>query len=528
MSFSPARTSRREKARPRFWARARVLADRCVPAIVALLLALMAASLPARAADIRNIDLGKKVEVWFAEDHTVPIVSFNVSLPAGSAYDPAGKAGLAAFAGAMLDEGAGGLDAKAFHEALAKRAIRFSARADRDWLVISVTSLSKNVPQALHFLQLALTRPRFDAEAVARVRAQFIQSLQQDQAEPARLAAKTFMEDFFNGHPYGHSTTGDIASIKAITAKDLHGFARTHWVKNGLKIAVAGDITAAEAQKLLGATFSPVSGAAVPPPRNVGKLGRPGVHVVPLPVPQATAVFGLPGIMRHDPDFIPGYIANYILGGGGFSSRLMDEVRVKRGLTYGVSTSLSSMNKASVMVGSVATRADAIRQTVQVVRQTMARFAKEGPTQRELDDAKTYLTGSFPLAFASNSGTAAQLGTFQRQNLDIGYVARRNSLINAVTLAEVKRVAKRLFDPTKMTVVIGGTPVEAGKVAQRPKPPVRPTPHQPPPVGQGQSPAQGQAQGRPRLPAGTARPVEKRSGPPAPTPSASPESAKKP
>jgi zinc protease len=485
---------------------------------------LLAAGLPAQAATIRNIDLGKKAEVWFAEDHTVPIVSFNFSLPAGSAYDPAGKAGLAAFAGALIDEGAGGLNAKAFHEALAKRAIRFSARADRDWLVISVTSLSKNVPQALHLLQLALTRPRFDAEAVTRVRAQFIQSLQQDQAEPARLAAKTFMADFFNGHPYGHSTTGDIGSIKAITAKDLHGFARTHWVKNGLKIAVAGDITAAEAQKLLAATFSPVSGAAVPPPRNVGKLGRPGVHVVPLPVPQATAVFGLPGIMRHDPDFIPGYIANYILGGGGFSSRLMEEVRVKRGLTYGVSTSLSSMNKASVMVGSVATRADAIRQTVQVVRQTMARFAKEGPTQQELDDAKTYLTGSFPLAFASNSGTAAQLGTFQRQNLDIGYVAHRNSLINAVTLADVKRVAKRLFDPAKMTVVIGGTPVEAGKVAQRPKPPVRPASRQPPPVGQ--SPAQGQAQGRPRLPAGTAKPVEKRSSPPAAAPA--PESAKKP
>src|SRR5207248_7347644 len=155
-----------------------------------------------------------------------------------------------------------------------------------------------------------------------------------------------------------------------------------------------------------------------------------------------------------------GYVANYILGGGGFSSRLMEEVRVKRGLTYGVSTSLSSYNKASVMQGSVATRANAIRQTVQVVKDTMARFAAEGPTQQELDDAKTYLTGSFPLAFASNSGTAAQLGTFQRQNLDIGYVARRNSLIQAVTLADVKRVSRRLFDPAHLTVVIGGSPAE--------------------------------------------------------------------
>jgi len=231
-----------------------------------------------------------------------------------------------------------------------------------------------------------------------------------------------------------------------------------------------------------------MSGAMPPALPNVGRLGSPGVHVVPLPVPQATAIFGLPGIMRHDPDFIPGYVANYILGGGGFSSRLMEEVRVKRGLTYGVSTSLSSYNKASVMQGSVATRADAIRQTVQVVKDTMANFAANGPTQAELDDAKTYLTGSFPLAFASNSGTASQLGTFLRQNLDIGYVARRNSLIQAVTLDDVKRVAKRLYNPARLTVVIGGSPAEGRGAPQVPRAPVRPAPTQTPPQGSAEAP----------------------------------------
>jgi len=242
--------------------------------------------------------------------------------------------------------------------------------------------------------------------------------------------------------------SGEIDTISSITAADLRNFARSHWTKYGLKVAVAGDITKPALAKLLGQTFLPVSGAQPPALPNVGRLGAPGVRVIALPVPQPTAVFGLPGIMRADPDFIPGYVANYILGGGGFSSRLMEEVRVKRGLTYGVSTALTSYNKASVMQGSVATRADAIRQTVQVVKDTMANFAANGPTQAELDDAKTYLTGSFPLAFASNSGTASQLGTFLRQNLDIGYVARRNSLIQAVTLDDVKRVAKRLcIDP---------------------------------------------------------------------------------
>lgn len=450
--------------------------------LAALALTWLAAA-PVSAAEVRNIDLGKKAQVWFAEDHTVPIIAFNISLPAGSAYDPAGKAGLASFAAAMMDEGAGPMDSKAFHEALANRAISFSARAERDYLVISISTLKEHAPEAMRLLQLALTRPRFDSDALQKVRAQIIQSLQQDQAEPPRVAARAFSRNFFGDHAYAHPVNGEIGSISSVTAADMKDFARKHWVTSGLKVAVAGDITAPVLAKLLGSTFLPVSNVDPPALPNVGRLGRPGVHVIDMPVPQPTAIFGLPGIMRHDPDFIPGYVANYILGGGDFSSRLMEEIRVKRGLTYGISTSLTAYNKAAVMQGSVATRANAIRQTVQVVKDTLANFAKNGPTQQELDDAKTYLTGSFPLAFASNSGTAAQLGTFLRQNLDIGYVTRRNSLIQAVTLADVKRVARRLYDPARLTVVIGGSPAD-GRAPQVPRPPVLPTPAPP-----GQPPA---------------------------------------
>jgi zinc protease len=476
------RTPGRKNARVCWQTCARVFAGRCsrtTVAFVLMLVATMVAAAPAQAANIQNIDLGKQAEVWFAEDHTVPIITFNISLPAGSAYDPAGKAGLAAFTASMLDEGAGNLDSKAFHEALANKAISFRGRAERDYLVISISTLKENAPEAMRLLQLALTKPRFDAEPLTRVRTQIVQSLQQDAVQPPQIASRAFVRAFFNGHAYAHPISGEIGTISAITAADLRAFAKTHWTKYGIKVAVAGDITAPALTKLLGQTFQPVSGAVPPALPNIGRLGQPGVHVVPLAVPQATAVFGLPGVMRHDPDFIPGYVANYILGGGGFSSRLMEEVRVKRGLTYGVSTSLASYNKAAVMQGSVATRANAIRQTVQVVKDTMAKFAAEGPSQQELDDAKTYLTGSFPLAFASNSGTASQLGTFLRQNLDIGYVTRRNAMIQAVTLDDVKRVAKKLFDPSRLTVVIGGSPAE-GRAPQVPRPPPRPNPPQPP------------------------------------------------
>jgi zinc protease len=384
--------------------------------------------------------------------------------------------------------------------------------------------LRENAPLAMHLIQMALTHPRFDAEAVTRVRAQMIQAIQEGNTRPPTLARRVFAKDFFNNHPYGHSSDGDVKSLSAITVEDLRNFVKIHWVKGGLQIAVAGDITEPAAQKLLAQTFQPLSGAAPASIPAIGKLGDPGVHVLEMPVPQPTIMFGLPGIMRADPDFIPGYVANYILGGGGFSSRLTDEVRVKRGLTYGISTALTSYRKASVMVGSVATRADAVRQTIQVVKDTLADFAANGATQTELDDAKTFLTGSFPLAFASNAGIASQLGTFQRQGLDIGYVARRNALIQAVTLDDVKRVSKRLFDPARLTVVVAGTPVEGKAVPQTPKPPVRPTP---PPVvpQQGAVAAQGagaQAPGQPVAPGQAQTPAVKPVAKPAVKPAIQP------
>jgi zinc protease len=482
--------------------------------LLSALFALGMTALPAAAADIKNLDLGKETQVWFAEDHTVPIVALVAALPSGSAYDPAAKAGLASFAASLMDEGAGGLDSKAFHEALANRAIQFRAGVERDYMTISVVTLTENLPEAMHLLQLALTRPRFDADAVSRVRTQTIQGLQQAQSQAPATARRNFAAIFFNGHPYGHASDGDVASVSGITTDDLRNFARSHWVRGGLKISIAGDITAPAAVKLIADTFKPVPAITPPPLPPIGKLGQPGIHVTQMAVPQPSVMFGLPGIMRHDPDFIPGYVANYILGGGGFSSRLMDEVRVKRGLTYGIETQLSSYNNASIMMGSVATRADAVNQTISVVKDTLGKFAASGATQTELDDAKTYLTGSFPIAFASNAGIASQLNAFQRQGLDIGYVARRNSLIQAVTLDDVKRVAKRLYAPARLTVVVAGSPVTGKPVTERPKAPVRPTP---PPV----APAPGAVTPSPTVPAAGA-PAETPAAKPAAKPSVAP------
>jgi zinc protease len=411
-----------------------------------------------QAADVRQLDAVRGATTWFVEDHSVPMIAMAASLPAGSAYDPANKAGLSAFAAAMIDEGAGGLDSRAFHDALANRAIQLSVTPDRDYLEISLVTLTENAADAFRLLSLALQHPRFDQDAIARVRAQMIQNVQRDEEDPEAVAEKGFHAAFFTGHAYGHSPDGDIPGLSAVTQEDLKGFARGHWVRGGMKIAVAGDISPTAVAALLDGAFAKMSGAIPPHPPAVVRMGKAGVEIIPMSVPQPTAIFGVPAIPRNDPDYLPAYVANDILGGGGFSSRLTNEVRVKRGLTYGISTDLVTYRNASYMEGEVATRREDMHRSLAVTREVMKKFAEEGPTDQEVSDAKAYLTGSFPLTFASDEGLVSQLAVFQREGLGPDYVAKRNSLIDAVTVEDVRRVAKRLFDPKRLTIVVAGTP----------------------------------------------------------------------
>jgi zinc protease len=210
-------------------------------------------------------------------------------------------------------------------------------------------------------------------------------------------------------------------------------------------------------------------------------VGQPGVQVIAMDVPQPTVVFGMPGLLRTDRDFIPGYVANYIVGGGGFSSRLTDQVREQRGLTYDISTSMDDYRRGGVVVGEVATKRGSVRQTIDVIRATLRDFAANGPTDKELADAKTYLTGSFPLAFSSNVDIAAQLSTFQRSGLPVSYLKKRNDLMNAVTSDDVMRAARRLFNPDAMTVVVAGS-LGGGGAATKSNVPQRPAPKATTPV----------------------------------------------
>jgi zinc protease len=434
--------------------------------VSALLLLFPAA---AGAVTVQTLNMGRDAQIWYVEDHTLPMIAMTVAIPAGSAYDPAGKEGLATFAASMLDEGAGPYNSAGYQAALNGRAIRLAASPNRDWLLISLVTLKENAPAAFRLLGIALSKPHFEPEAIARVRAQILSALQENDEDPAHVAAEAFFEKFFPGHPYGHPSDGTAATVACITRADLVNFAHDHWVRGGIHIAVSGDIDASSLKTLIASAFSTLPDRTPPPIPPVRRMGAPGISVIAMPVPQPNIVFGLPAQPRSDRDFIPSYIANYILGGGGFSSRLTTEVREKRGLTYDIATGVQTYRKAGFFAGQVATKAGSVNQTIAVIRDTMNTFAQNGPTQKEMDDAKTYLTGSFPLAFASNVGVAGQLSAFQTAGLPVGYVEKRNGLIDAVTIDDVRRVAKRLFNADRLTIVIAGNP-------DAPKQPVHPLP----------------------------------------------------
>jgi zinc protease len=418
--------------------------------------ALTLATPPAHAMTIERVVSPGGIEAWLVRDRTLPLIAVEFAIRGSADQDPADKSGVANMATSLLDEGAGPYEAVAFHELLERKAIELTFRAGRDHLRGTLRTLKENRDQAFDALQLALSEPRFDPPAVERIRAQIMSRLRRESVSPKDIANRSWWGTAFPGHPYGRSVTGTSESVTRITTDDLKAYTGRILAREHLKVAVVGDLDQETAGQLLDRAFgrlpattefAPVASIA---PQGIGRR-----IVTHLDVPQAVVTFGGAGIARSDPDFMAAYIVNHILGGGSFSSRLYREVREKRGLAYGVSNSLIWLNHAALLIGSTATRAEATGQTIEIIEGEIQRLAEEGPSEEEFDKAKTYLKGSFALGLDTSNRIASQLVQMQLDNLGIDYIERRESLIDSVTLADAKRVAKRLLSGGLLVTVVG-------------------------------------------------------------------------
>ena len=424
----------------------------------AFVLTLLAA-LPARAeVNIQQVTSPGGLTAWLVEEHSIPFVALDVRFRGGASLDAPGKRGAINLMTGLLEEGAGDMDARAFARAAEGLASSFRFNVGDDSLSVSTRFLVENQDASVALLKQALQNPRFDQEAIERVRGQVLSGIRSSAKDPNDIARKTMDGLLYGDHPYATSLSGTEESVTALTRDDLVAAHADVMARDRIYIGAVGDITPEELGLLLDELLGdlPETGAPMPPRADV-KVPS-GTTVVDFPTPQSVALFAQKGIAQKDDDFFAATVLNQVLGGGSFESRLMKEVREKRGLTYGVYSYLAPMDLAETYQGSVSSANDRIGEAIGVIQDEWTKMAREGVTQQELDDAKTYITGSYPLRFDGNQTIAGILVGMQMLDLPIDYIATRNDKVEAVTLEDVKRVAGELLDPEGLAFVVVGQP----------------------------------------------------------------------
>lgn len=421
--------------------------------------AVLVLALPARAeVQVQQVTSPGGISAWLVESPEIPFMALEIAFRGGTSLDAPGKRGATRLMAGLLEEGAGARDARAFARARQAMAASFSFDAGPDTLTISAQLLSENREASLGLLHEALTEPRFDEDAIERVRAQMLAGLRADEKDPDTLAARAFAELAFPGHPYGSPGDGTIDSVAALSRDDLVAAHRAVLARDRLVVSAVGDITPEALGPLLDALFEGLPETGAPLPEAVKPALTGGISIVDFDTPQAVALFGHEGLPRDHPDFFAAFVMMQKLGGGGFSSRLMEEVREKRGLTYGIFAYLAPRDHAALVQGSVASSNDKIAEAVEVIGAEWARMAEGGMSEAELASVKTYLTGAYPLRFDGNGRIAAILTGMQLDGLGPDYIATRNDKVRAVTVADVARVAREVLRPDDLRFVVVGRP----------------------------------------------------------------------
>lgn len=412
---------------------------------------------PAAAVDIQEVVSPGGIKALLVEDHSNPLIAVNFAFKGGgSTQDPEGKEGLANLLTGLLDEGAGDIKSADFQARLDDLGVSMSYDTSYDNFTGSFRTITDFEDQAFDLLHLALTEPRFDEEPVNRIRGQIVTGILANRNDPDEIASKTFRETVFAGHPYSRPTDGTPEALAKVTAADLESFRKKVFAKDDLVVGVVGDITPEDLKTRLDQVFGDLAARAeltkVPMAEPV--LGK--TVSVDLAVPQTNIRVAMPGVLRSDKDFFAAYLMNHVLGGGSFTSWLYEEIREKRGLAYGASSYLATYDHAGILGIATATRADASPQTVDIIRKEIERMAKDGPTEQELEKAKAYVKGSYAVRNLDSSLAVAQtLVGIQLDDLGTDYIDKRQAIIDAVTLDDVKAAAKKLLDAKPTVVTVG-------------------------------------------------------------------------
>lgn len=417
---------------------------------------LFATSLNAEVA-VQEVTSEGGLTAWLVEEHSIPFTALELRFRGGTSLDRAGKRGEINLMTALIEEGAGALDSRGFSQARDSLAASFSFDARLDSVSISARFLTENRDEALALLRSALIETNFDDASIERVKGQVYSVIRSEASDPGDLAGDTFYANAFGDHPYGSSSNGTRDGVAALTREDLFAARDNVLARDRVFIGAVGDITAEELSDILDALLGDLPETGAPMPTRIAPQVNGGLSVVPYDTPQSFVMFGHEGIERTSDDFIPAYIANEIFGGFG-ESRLMQEVREKRGLTYGIGAYLASFDHSELVMGQFSTANATAKDAIGVVQAEWEKFATMGITAEELDFAKTYLTGAYPLRFDGNAPIARIMVGMQMTGLDVDYIARRNDLIEATTLEEVNRVVRDLYAPEDLTFVVVGTP----------------------------------------------------------------------
>ena len=425
--------------------------------IILISMLLLLSNFASAALNIQHWESNNGAHIYFIENHDLPIVDINVDFRAGSVMDTKQKSGLASLTNHMIVLGSGGINEEDLANQFIDLGAQLNSSFDQDKSGFSLRTLSEKKSEAFDLLTLVLHKPNFDSQIIKREKKRYIASINQSETMPESIASKAFMKALYGEHPYSFPSSGEVKSIKKINKKDLQDFYKNNYLSNELSVVIVGDISRVEAEDLaykISAGFPENKRAKAIPLVNYNK---PQDIKISHPSKQAHLYYGAPIIKRGDPDFLTLYLGNYILGGGGFVSRLTQEIREDRGLAYSVYSYFMPYIEAGPFQIGIQTKKDQVNEAKKIIQKTVSEFIKNGPSPKELRRAKDFMIGGFPLRLDSNKSILAYVSMMAFYKYPLDYLETFTNRIDKISAEEIKSAFQRRVDMSKFSSVIVGS-----------------------------------------------------------------------